>query len=284
MLGAWWLVLGAWWLVVGAMRYSYAYKTKDGTRHEATMVAESREEVFVRLREQGVKAIKVVAADGSKANGEIRGVRKRVVIAAVLATAVLAGGAVFLAFNRLAGESDETYRENVAVPLPRQEILGDRKRIEVLPSEVGQSPVDAFLAKFAEPGRPFSAPQDTWPSREAFEEAFHNPLKVSEKDFTEQIDLKRMIEGMKREMKKYLRCGGLVSGYIRELIKRQNTEIAYREKAEKKLFELLAQKGGRQAAYDYWVKANAQLQSMGIYALPLPNRLSQMQSAIDLDE
>lgn len=248
------------------------------------MVAESREEVFVRLREQGVKAIKVVAADGSKANGEIRGVRKRVVIAAVLVTAVLVGGAVFLAFNRLAGESDETYRENVAVPLPRQEILGDRKRIEVLPSEIGQSPVDAFLAKFAEPGRPFSAPQDTWPSREAFEAAFRNPLKVSEKDFTEQIDLKRIVEGMKREMKMYLRCGGLVSGYIRELIKRQNTEIAYREKAEKKLSELLAQKGGRQSAYDFWVKANAQLQSMGIFSIPLPRQLKGVSTGLDLDE
>ena len=33
------------------------------------MDAESREAVFVALRKQGIKAIKVVAADGSKANG-----------------------------------------------------------------------------------------------------------------------------------------------------------------------------------------------------------------------
>ena len=57
------------------MKYTYAYKTSDGTRHEATMNAENREAVFVALREQGIKAIKVMAADGSKANGEIRGVR-----------------------------------------------------------------------------------------------------------------------------------------------------------------------------------------------------------------
>ena len=53
------------------MKYTYAYKTSDGVRHEDAMEADSREEVFVRLRERGIKAIKVVAADGSKANGEM---------------------------------------------------------------------------------------------------------------------------------------------------------------------------------------------------------------------
>ena len=53
-----------------AMRYTYAYRTSDGVRHEASMDAESREAVFVALRARGIRAIKVVAADGSKANGE----------------------------------------------------------------------------------------------------------------------------------------------------------------------------------------------------------------------
>ena len=51
------------------MKYTYAYKTSDGARHEAAMEAESRDAVFAALRERGIKAIKVVAADGSKANG-----------------------------------------------------------------------------------------------------------------------------------------------------------------------------------------------------------------------
>ena len=64
------------------MKYTYAYNTSDGVRHEAAMEAESREAVFVTLRARGIKAIKVVAADGSKANGEIRGARKRTIAAA----------------------------------------------------------------------------------------------------------------------------------------------------------------------------------------------------------
>ena len=77
------------------MRYTYAYKTSDGARHEAAMDAESREAVFESLRAQGIKAIKVVAADGSKANGEIRGVRKRIVAAVSATAAVIAGAAVY---------------------------------------------------------------------------------------------------------------------------------------------------------------------------------------------
>ena len=52
------------------------------------MNASSREEAFETLRAQGIKAIKVVAADGSKANGEIRGVRKRVVAASIVVAAL----------------------------------------------------------------------------------------------------------------------------------------------------------------------------------------------------
>ena len=53
------------------------------------MEAESREAVFKALREKGIKAIKVVAADGSKANGEVRGFQLRTVIAVGVIAAVL---------------------------------------------------------------------------------------------------------------------------------------------------------------------------------------------------
>lgn len=78
------------------MKYIYAYKTSDGTRHEEAMEAESREAVFVALREKGIKAIKVIAADGSKANGELRGVSKRKVIGFCLGVAAAGGYLGFL--------------------------------------------------------------------------------------------------------------------------------------------------------------------------------------------
>ena len=39
-----------------------------------------------------------------------------------------------------------------------------------------------------------------------------------------------------------------------------------------------------QEAYGYWLKANAQLQSMGIYPLPLPDVLRGYESTLELDE
>ena len=78
------------------MKYTYAYKTSDGVRHEDSMNASSREEVFMALRKKGIKAIKVVAADGTKANGEIRGVKKRFVAVASISAAILAGCIVYL--------------------------------------------------------------------------------------------------------------------------------------------------------------------------------------------
>lgn len=81
------------------MRFTYIYRTSDGVRREEAIEAASRESVFETLRGQGIRPIKVIAADGSKENGEGRGggVRKRVAaaIAAAVLTAGLAVGAYF---------------------------------------------------------------------------------------------------------------------------------------------------------------------------------------------
>ena len=82
------------------MKYTYAYKTSDGVRHEDVMDAASREEVFETLRAKGIKAIKVVAADGSKANGEVRGVRKRAVAVLMVLAAIGAGVIAYIGGER----------------------------------------------------------------------------------------------------------------------------------------------------------------------------------------
>ena len=76
------------------MKYTYAYKTSDGIRHEGSINASSREEVFGELRRRDIKAIKVVAADGSKANGETRFVTRKRIVFAALATGLLVGAVI----------------------------------------------------------------------------------------------------------------------------------------------------------------------------------------------
>ena len=99
------------------MKYTYAYKDSDGKRHEAAIEASGRDAAFAALREQGIRPIKVVAADGSKANGAPVGVRRRVVAVSILLAVVAAVGAT-AAFLRIvrptpemdAFQSDQTRR------------------------------------------------------------------------------------------------------------------------------------------------------------------------------
>ena len=39
--------------------WTYAWKSSDGTRHEDTMEAATKDAVFTALRERGIKAIRV---------------------------------------------------------------------------------------------------------------------------------------------------------------------------------------------------------------------------------
>ena len=155
------------------------------------------------------------------------------------------------------------------------------------------------------------------PSEAEFAASLKNPIRIASTDFTEVVDLKRIVTGMKREMRAYLAGGGTVDGYLVELEKRQRLEVSYRERAEQKLNELLVAASGQaarstdgrdrrdppagrarspsaplsentsdalKAAYAYWLKANAQLQAMGIYPLVLPDALRSYQMSLDIEE
>ena len=221
----------------------------------------------------------------------------------------------------------------VATPLPRQAIPGDRRRIEAAmggrdangqdarsPS-VFRSPAETYLARFAEPGRragdetishaehvedgggrkhSASSARLSPPAREDFEACLKEPIRVASTDFTEVVDLKRIVTGMKREMRAYLAGGGTVAQYLAELEKRQRLEISYRERAEQKLNTMLSNhdsspgksnkqsirqsnNNARRAAYAYWLKANASLRAMGIHTLELPAALQTYQMSLDIE-
>ena len=179
------------------------------------------------------------------------------------------------------------------------------------PCDAGQGvfrhAAERWLARYAEPGRGAQAgpgaenglartrsAASAPPSAVDFEAALREPIRIASTDFTEVVDLKRIVAGMKREMRAYLAGGGTAEQYVAELEKRQRLEISYRERAEQRLNELLKeqkvdgrrQDGGSpyQAAYAYWLKANAQLQAMGIYPLALPDALRSYQMNLDIDE
>ena len=256
------------------MKFTYAYKTSDGVRHEAAMDAESREAVFAALRQQGIKAIKVVAADGSKANGEIRGIRKRVLAAAVIATALLAGIAVYFLNSRIPRRDNFGQTEFVTSQTRRQ-VIGDtaiiEKGIRTGWADVFELEGERFLASFAIPGVP-AGQRST--SEEKLREALHSTptpsTYTSGSDGLEARQIRAMVEGMKDEARRFVKAGGSIAQYGRLLVRRQEEEIAYYNRAKAEIEA--AQKSKMPAAQlnDLWEKRNEALRQMGVKLVPMP--------------
>ena len=262
------------------MKYTYAYKTSDGIRHEDTMSASSREEVFAELRKRGIKAIKVVAADGSKANGEVRGVRRRVVAAIVVIVAVAVGAIAYLGGSRSKTDSisNTTPNENskaiAVIETPsqdnaRRQVIGDvaiiEKGIRNGWSEVFELEGDRFLASFAIPG--VKAGQRNT-SKKEFAAALENKCEIKPNDSIEVKQIKAMVEGMKEEARRYIAAGGSIISYGKRLTERQDAEIAIYERIKTDL-EKAHSSMSEDEYMIYWEKRNDELRNLGIKTIGL---------------
>ena len=254
------------------MKYTYAYKTSDGARHEAAMEAESREAVFAALRAKGVRPIKVVAADGSKANGEVRGVRGRVVAVLVVLAAAVVGGVAYFQGTR----TGAALAANPAAVSPRHQIYGDPATMEafergdfesVLPREG-----DRMLAVFAQPGRLMC--------RKGFNPRFLVPKSAAElggyaerslsadgdvaigaDDPREVKELKQIVNGMREEMREYLANGnGTPRSYWRRLNERTLQEMQIYERTRREL--------EKETSHAVWEEKNDALRRLGLRTIP----------------
>ena len=255
------------------MKYTYAYKTSDGTRHEASMDAPSREAVFEALRARGIKAIKVVAADGSKANGEVRGMRKRTVAALVAVAAACAGVVAYIGGGRTAAAP------GAAAAAPRHQIYGDPAIMDglergdfgaVLPRDG-----DRMLAVFAQPGRLMcrdgfnpqwlSAEQLEAFSRYAREElAPEHDLPVDAASPREERELRQIVNGMREEMRGYLANGnGTPRSFWRRLNERTGEEMQIYERTRREL--------ENEKSAEARERRNDALRRLGLRTIPSPN-------------
>ena len=251
------------------MKYTYAYKTSDGIRHEATMVAKSRDDVFAELRKQGIKAIKVVAADGSKANGEIHGVRKRVVVALVAFVALGVGVVAYFTGTRSGGDLGDSATTAFATGQDRRQVIGDaaiiEKGIRNGWSEVFKLEGDRFLASFAIPG--VKAGQRNTSEKE-FAAALENKCEIKPNDSIEVKQIKAMVEGMKEEARRYIAAGGSIISYGKRLTERQDAEIAIYERIKTDL-EKAHSSMSEDEYMIYWEKRNDELRNLGIKTIGL---------------
>lgn len=80
-----------------AVKFVYFYRSADGEHHQGEMEAPDREEVFIALRKQKIRPIKVIRKDDL--DPKARGIRKRwvavIVAVAVLIASVIVGAVVW---------------------------------------------------------------------------------------------------------------------------------------------------------------------------------------------
>ena len=253
------------------MKFTYAYKTSDGIRHKDSMNASSREEVFEALRARGIKAIKVVAADGSKANGEVRGVRKRVVAALVALAAACAGVVAYIGGE----QTGASVAASPAVSSPRHQIYGDPATTEGFGrGEFGDALPrrgDQLLAWFSQPGR-LSCPKGT-PQGELRRLGDENAaalvavadadVEIADSDSREVRELKQIVNGMRREMREYLANGnGTPRSYWRRLNERTREEAQIYERTRREL--------EKETDPVIWEDRNAALRRLGLRTIPNP--------------
>jgi len=257
------------------VKFTYAYKTSDGVRHEDSMNASSREEVFTVLRAKGIKAIKVTAADGSKANGEQRGLRKRAVAGLVAIAAVVAGVVAYFSGERT-GAATAANPEAVS---PRHQIYGDPAVVSafehgdfaaVLPRDG-----DQMLAVFAQPGKLMCAkgsnPRRLLPELvAAFEQyakaelAVENDIVLDSAASREVTELKQIVNGMREEMREYLANGnGTPRSFWRRLNERTAQEIQIYERTRREL--------EKETSEEVWELKNDALRRLGLRTIPNPN-------------
>lgn len=261
------------------MKYTYVYKSADGVRHEEKINASSRDEVFIELRKRGIKAIKVVAADGSKANGEIRGVRKRVVAVLIAIAAIAVGSIAYFSGSRSA-MGNATFS-------PRHQIYGDPAIMEILERGDfhGYLPRegDRLLAIFAQPGKLMCAKNvnpaalnrlNLEGSGQNASEAFvryieselgeEKDIEIDAKDAREIRELKQIVNGMRQEAREYLANGnGTALSFWRRMNERTRTEMQIYERTHREL--------EKETSLDIWEQRNAALRRLGLRTIPYPN-------------
>lgn len=246
------------------MKYLYAYKTHDGARHEASMEAESRDAVFEYLRSKGIRPIKVVAADGSKANGEIRGVRKRVVLAVAVLAAV---GAVVV--TSLYNRAKPPPAPEFVAEQTRRQIIGDSavidKGVATGWSEVFPEEGERFFASFAIPGVKAGQRNTTV---EELEAALGRKVEAVAEDGMEARQIKSMVEGMKAEARAYVAAGGSIVEYGNRLTERQDAEILIYERTKSEI-ERARETMEQSEFLSFWEDRNDQLRNLGIKLVPL---------------
>jgi len=220
------------------------------------------------LRSQGIRPIKVVAADGSKANGAP--VSRRFSWRVILA--LLVGLAVLVILVRLPPATSTAGHDALAANMlnqTRRYPIGDaaiiEKGIATGWSDVFAEEGERFFASFAIPGVRAGKRNATV---EELNAALGREIAASDGDGMEARQIKAMVGGMKAEARAYIAAGGNIVEYGKRLTERQDAEIAIYERTRAEL-EKARETMPQDEFLSRWEEKNDQLRNLGIRLVPL---------------
>lgn len=234
------------------MKFVYEYRTRENVPKNGTIDAPTRDDVYAALKARGIRPSRVVEAPGIA--NKLFGKGKRWIAIAVL---LLVSLSLFFSLRTTKMEIAE-----MNLFEDRAQLFGDPVVIRECEASAWTNAFtvafDQYLARYAIPGRSVEPIVVVPPSAE---EATRF-VEIGEKELAEIAQMKRMVNGMKRELAVYLKAGGTVGGYMKRLVIRQ--------KAERGIFEAAKRAILRAKDHAVWKEKNAELRAMGLPMVELP--------------
>ena len=227
------------------MKFVYQYRTSDNKSHKGVICAASKDAAYQSLKARGIRPGRVEEAPGFFNKFFGRGKRWTAIVLLAVLCAALCIVLLRLSKNQSGVVNVEDRAQLYGDPV----VIGECEAAGW--TNVFRSAFDAYLSRYAIPGRAV-----------AFVRLTKTPddpcllLEISDTDLREVAQMKRMVNGMKCELREYLNAGGTVDGYVGRLDIRQRAEQAIVERTRKEI--------QRTDDVRVWKRENAKLRAMGL--------------------
>lgn len=244
------------------MKFTYEYRTSTNEKRHGVISASSRDAVYSLLKKDGIKPSRVELTPGIT-NVIVANRGKIVMLFALFATVV----SLSLNLRTTNFKNEEVNRFD---DVTRRQIIGDsfivEKGIRTAWSDVFQNDGERFLASFAIPAAEAGLKSTTV---EELEECLKRTILPAQSDGLEQRQIKAMVEGMKSELREFIKDGGTIAEYGKCLIERQEKEQEYYNRVKNELVTLISSGASDEEVEEAWELRNLKLRSMGIKPIQL---------------
>lgn len=251
------------------MKFLYEYRTPDNEKHSGTINAADREAAYAALKRKGIKPCRFSEAPG--VFNKVFGKGKRWMAIGALCALCLV---LFAVLVRTKHEVRSSMHElDLFDGQTRRQPIGDSaiidEGIRTGWADVFDLEGERFLASFAIPG---TQPAVRSTTEDEIRKALNAPDTKRQAPSTtlEERQIRAMVEGMKQELREFIGDGGSLAAYGRRLVRRQEEELAYYNRAKNEV-ENAVQNGEPHKDVEALLRANnAALRKMGIRLVVMP--------------